>query len=76
MINWHKSAAAPWRQRQAPAGRRGRQGDLRDQLSAQPNTALPALADGTYAKYGLDVTIRPGGPQSNERALLTAGRQF
>ena len=33
-----------------------------------------ALADGTYAKYGLDVTIRPGGPQSNERALLTAGK--
>src|SRR5512143_4173621 len=23
-----------------------------------------AVADGTYAKYGLDVTIRAGGPQS------------
>lgn len=33
-----------------------------------------AIADGTYAKYGLDVTIRPGGPQSNERALLTSGK--
>jgi NitT/TauT family transport system substrate-binding protein len=33
-----------------------------------------AVADGTYAKYGLDVTIRAGGPQSNERALLTAGK--
>jgi NitT/TauT family transport system substrate-binding protein len=33
-----------------------------------------AIADGTYAKYGLEVTIRPGGPQSNERALLPAGR--
>ena len=33
-----------------------------------------AIADGTYAKYGLEVTIRPGGPQSNERALLTAGK--
>ncbi len=33
-----------------------------------------AVADGTYAKYGLEVTIRPGGPQSNERALLTAGK--
>ena len=22
-----------------------------------------ALADGTYKKYGLDVTIQPGGPQ-------------
>ena len=27
-----------------------------------------AVADGTYAKYGLDVTIRQGGPQAaNER---------
>ena len=33
-----------------------------------------ALADGTYAKYGLEVTIRAGGPQSNERALLAAGK--
>ena len=33
-----------------------------------------ALADGTYARYGLDVTIRPGGPQINEQALLTAGK--
>ena len=33
-----------------------------------------ALADGTYAKYGLDVTIRPGGPQMNNRMLLIAGR--
>ena len=33
-----------------------------------------ALVDGTYAKYGLDVTIRVGGPQSNERALLPAGK--
>jgi len=33
-----------------------------------------ALADGTYARYGLDVTIRQGGPQSPNRALLTAGQ--
>jgi NitT/TauT family transport system substrate-binding protein len=33
-----------------------------------------ALADGTYAKYGLDVTILQGGPQSNSRLLLAAGR--
>jgi NitT/TauT family transport system substrate-binding protein len=33
-----------------------------------------ALADGTYAKAGLDVTIRPGGPQVNNRPLLPAGR--
>ena len=33
-----------------------------------------ALADGTYAKYGLDVKIIPGGPQTNNRLLLAAGR--
>lgn len=33
-----------------------------------------AVVDGTYAKYGLEVTIRQGGPQSNERALLPAGK--
>jgi NitT/TauT family transport system substrate-binding protein len=33
-----------------------------------------ALADGTYRKYGLDVTIVPGGPQINNRALLAVGK--
>src|SRR3954451_23040293 len=33
-----------------------------------------AVADGTYAKYGLEVTIRQGGPQANEQALLTSGK--
>jgi len=33
-----------------------------------------ALADGTYKKYGLDVTIQQGGPQVNNRPLLPAGR--
>ena len=33
-----------------------------------------AVADGTYAKYGLDVKIMPGGPQANNRLLLAAGR--
>jgi NitT/TauT family transport system substrate-binding protein len=33
-----------------------------------------AIADGTYAKAGLEVTIRPGGPQVNNRPLLPAGR--
>jgi NitT/TauT family transport system substrate-binding protein len=33
-----------------------------------------AAADGTYRKYGLDVTIVPGGPQVNNRMLLLAGR--
>ena len=29
-----------------------------------------AVADGTYAKYGLDVKILPGGPQANNRLQL------
>lgn len=33
-----------------------------------------AVADGTYARYGLDVTIRPGGPQVNHSQLIAAGR--
>lgn len=33
-----------------------------------------AIADGTYKRYGLDVTIRQGGPMVNNRALLAAGR--
>ena len=33
-----------------------------------------ALADGTYAECGLDVSIVPGGPQVNNRALLLAGK--
>ena len=32
-----------------------------------------AVADGTYEKYGLDVTIRAGGPQVNHSQLLAAG---
>jgi NitT/TauT family transport system substrate-binding protein len=33
-----------------------------------------AVADGTYKKYGLDVTIVPGGPNDNNRMLLVAGK--
>jgi NitT/TauT family transport system substrate-binding protein len=33
-----------------------------------------AVADGTYAKYGLDVEIVQGGPQALNRALLNAGK--
>jgi NitT/TauT family transport system substrate-binding protein len=33
-----------------------------------------ALADGTYKKYGLDVTIVPGGPNVNNRILLPVGK--
>ena len=33
-----------------------------------------ALATGIYAKHGLDVTIRQGGPQVNHTQLLLAGR--
>lgn len=33
-----------------------------------------ALVDGTYAKYGLDVTIRQGGPQVAGQTMLMAGQ--
>jgi NitT/TauT family transport system substrate-binding protein len=33
-----------------------------------------ALADGTYKKYGLDVTIVSGGPNVNNRLLLPVGK--
>lgn len=33
-----------------------------------------AIADGTYEACGLEVEIRPGGPQVNNRALLIAGK--
>jgi NitT/TauT family transport system substrate-binding protein len=33
-----------------------------------------AVADGIYERYGLDVTIRAGGPQVNHSQLLAAGQ--
>jgi len=33
-----------------------------------------AVATGIYKKYGLDVTIRMGGPQINHPQLLASGR--
>ncbi len=33
-----------------------------------------AIADGTYEACGLTVTIQPGGPQVNNRALMLAGK--
>src|SRR3977135_3530088 len=33
-----------------------------------------AVADGTYKKYGLDVTIVPGGPPGNNRMLRLAAK--
>jgi NitT/TauT family transport system substrate-binding protein len=33
-----------------------------------------AAADGTYVKYGLDVTIVQGGPSANGRLLMSSGR--
>lgn len=43
---------------------------------AQPELGgfYQALVDGTYAKHGLDVTIKPGGPMVNNRPLLAFGR--
>jgi NitT/TauT family transport system substrate-binding protein len=33
-----------------------------------------ALADGTYEKYGLKVSIVPGGPRASNRMLMTVGK--
>lgn len=33
-----------------------------------------AIAAGIYAKHGIEVTIRPGGPQVNQAQLLAAGQ--
>jgi NitT/TauT family transport system substrate-binding protein len=33
-----------------------------------------SVADGTYARHGLDVTIVQGGPQVNQRMLLAVGK--
>src|SRR5829696_3381538 len=33
-----------------------------------------AVADGTYRKYGIEVTIVPGGPNVNNRILLPVGK--
>lgn len=43
---------------------------------AQPELGgfYQALADGTYAKHGLDVVIKPGGPMVNNRSLLAFGQ--
>jgi NitT/TauT family transport system substrate-binding protein len=41
---------------------------------AEHGGVFQALADGTYAKYGLAVTIVPGGPNDNNRMLLIAGK--
>ena len=43
---------------------------------ADPEAAgfFQAVADGTYAKYGLDVTVIPGGPQTNGALMLLFGR--
>ena len=33
-----------------------------------------AVADGTYARYGLEVKIVPGGPNANNRLLMVTGK--
>jgi NitT/TauT family transport system substrate-binding protein len=41
---------------------------------AEQGGFFQAVADGTYARYGLEVKIAPGGPQTNNRLLLAAGK--
>ncbi len=44
------------------------------QAEAEYGGYYQALATGLYAKHGLDVAIRQGGPQVNQAQLLVAGR--
>jgi len=41
---------------------------------AEQGGFFQAASDGTYQKYGLDVTIVPGGPNDNNRMLLISGK--
>jgi NitT/TauT family transport system substrate-binding protein len=41
---------------------------------AEQGGFFQAVADGTYSKYGLDVTIVPGGPNVNNRILMISGK--
>ncbi|MFH1343165.1 MAG: ABC transporter substrate-binding protein [Pseudomonadota bacterium] len=41
---------------------------------AEQGGFFQAVADGTYKRYGLDVTIVPGGPNDNNRMLLISGK--
>ncbi|ABD86145.1 ABC transporter substrate-binding protein [Rhodopseudomonas palustris] len=60
----------------------GRAEDTLDKVSfgtnwvaeAEHGGFFQAVADGTYKAYGLDVSIVPGGPNINNRALLIAGK--
>jgi NitT/TauT family transport system substrate-binding protein len=66
----------------SPAFAQSSAGDQLDKVSfgtnwvaeAEHGGFFQAVADGTYKKYGLDVTIVPGGPNTNNRMLLIAGK--
>jgi len=65
-----------------PAAAQEKQGEKLDKVSfgtnwvaeAEHGGFFQAVADGTYRKYALDVTIVPGGPNDNNRMLLIAGK--
>ena len=44
------------------------------QAEAEHGGYYQAVASGIYHKYGIEVTLRPGGPQVNHAQLLAAGR--
>ena len=69
-------ACSPAKQAAAPAGPKLTSIRFATDWKAQAEHGgyYQAVADGTYAKHGLDVTIRPGGPQVNHSQLLAAGK--
>jgi NitT/TauT family transport system substrate-binding protein len=78
-------AAAQEKQGEKQSERQGEKPDKQEKLDkvsfgtnwvaeAEHGGFFQAVADGTYRKYGLDVTIVPGGPNDNNRMLLIAGK--
>ena len=63
-------AAACARKPKAAAGRVAVRFATDWKAEAEHGGFYQAVVDGTYAKYGLDVTILPGGPQANNGILL------
>ena len=46
------------------------------QAEAEHGGYYQAIATGIYRKYGIEVTLRQGGPQVNHAQLLAAGRSI
>ena len=57
-----------------PRARQGASSAPTGSPTQRPAASFKPPADGTYEKYGLDVTIVPGGPQANGGLLILFGK--